>query len=344
MTVTMSAHLPQSQSKWESTALGFLHRQLFEHPKPIPENTDLTGQTAIITGANTGLGLESARQLLRLGLERVILAVRSQERGDAAAGSLRNEFPDALVDVWLLDMASYDSVTTFSQRCDRELERIDMVILNAGLQMQEFSIVEATGHETGFQVNYLSTALLAILMLPILKSKKHQADNSEDVTGRPTPRLLIVASDMAWLSTFNTKPSQLIATRPQVKSGLSACFDDPSKFHWWGQYADTKLLQVMLVARLAGGVGTDGDGDDKGFVKPRDVIVSAVNPGFTDGTEFNRHTLAAIPFAHYAMALCSVLLTRSLAVGASTYVDAIVGDRTAEEAHGAFLSDWAVKA
>ena len=99
------------------------------------------------------------------------MAVRSTEKGEDAAAKLRKQYPNAVISVWQLDMASYDSIRAFVARAEKELPRIDIAILNAGLGFGDFKIVPATGHEETVQVNYLSTMLLAILLLPILKSK-----------------------------------------------------------------------------------------------------------------------------------------------------------------------------
>ena len=63
------------QTAGEATAFAFLWRQLFQSIPSIPKSMDLSGQTALIIEANTGLGFESARQLLQLGLLHIIVAV-----------------------------------------------------------------------------------------------------------------------------------------------------------------------------------------------------------------------------------------------------------------------------
>lgn len=170
---------------------GFLRRQ-FERPTSLPDGIDLNRQVAIITGGNSGLGFEASRQFLRLGLSHLILGARSQARGDAAAEKLRAEFSEATVSIWTLDMESYDSVRSFAERC-RELPRIDIVVLNAGVQKPTFTTVAGTGHETMLQVNYFATALLTVLLFPVLKSKKA----SSGATGPPT--LSLVGSDLAYM-------------------------------------------------------------------------------------------------------------------------------------------------
>lgn len=131
---------------------------------------NVQGKCAIITGSNTGLGFESARQLLALGLPHLIMAVRSLEKGNEAAKVLHDANPAAKIDVWKLDMESYDSIQAFADRCHKELARLDIAILNAGLSPLSFSTC-STGHEKTMQVNHFGTALLAVLLLPCLKSK-----------------------------------------------------------------------------------------------------------------------------------------------------------------------------
>jgi NAD(P)-dependent dehydrogenase (short-subunit alcohol dehydrogenase family) len=67
-------------------------------------------------------------------------------------------------------MESYDSIQAFARRADAELSSLDIAILNAGMQAADFNIIPSTGHEKLIQVNYLSTMLLGILLLPLLKA------------------------------------------------------------------------------------------------------------------------------------------------------------------------------
>lgn len=72
-------------------------------------------------------------------------------------------------------MEDYDSIRNFATECE-SLARIDMVILNAGLQKTTFRRARTTGHELHVQINYISTALLTILLLPVLKAKRPPSD------------------------------------------------------------------------------------------------------------------------------------------------------------------------
>lgn len=145
----------------------FFNNQFRAKPQWPAPNTSLSGKTAIITGGNTGLGYETALQLLDLKLSRLILAVRSPKKGDAAAAKLHQLHPKANIEVWELDMSFYDSIQAFARRVETKLSRIDIVILNAGLMKLEFTTAKSTGHQETVQVNYLSTVFLTILLLPV---------------------------------------------------------------------------------------------------------------------------------------------------------------------------------
>lgn len=103
-------------------------------------DVNLSDRVAIITGANTGLGLEAAKQLLAMRLSYLVIAVRSAAKGEAAAESLRKEHTTANVTVWLLDMSSYDSIQSFVRRAQEQLARLDIVILNAGIMKLKFDV------------------------------------------------------------------------------------------------------------------------------------------------------------------------------------------------------------
>jgi len=256
------------------------------------KEADMQGKVAIITGSNTGLGLESSKQLLDLGLSRLIMAVRSTERGEAVASKLRLAHPTAVVDVWELDMLSYQSVQKFAQRCDSELKQIDTVVLNAGISPHKFGKAESTGHEEAIQVNFLSTVLLTILLVPVLKSKLQK-------TG--PPHITISTSILATLSKFPNRNE-----RPLLSS-----FDDTEITPWdaHDRYPVSKLLSQLLLVKLAG------------YVNPDDVIINMVEPGFVKGTELMRN----LPFLlNCLMALIKAVSARTMQKAAVTYTDAAV--------------------
>ena len=117
----------------------FIQDQFTRLPYP---TTKHTGQTIIVTGSNVGLGLEAARHFTRLNAEKVILAVRNLEKGEAAKRSIE-ETTDRknVVEVWQLDLASYESVKQFAKKAN-ELKRLDAIVENAGIATPDFKISE----------------------------------------------------------------------------------------------------------------------------------------------------------------------------------------------------------
>lgn len=113
-----------------SVILNFFYSQFFVTPKY--PTTSHEGKTVIVTGANIGLGYEAAKHFVRLGAAKVILAVRSPEKGEEARKTIEtSEKRSGVVEVWALDLASYDSVKAFAKRV-AGLERVDVVVENAG--------------------------------------------------------------------------------------------------------------------------------------------------------------------------------------------------------------------
>ncbi|KAL4901862.1 hypothetical protein BDW74DRAFT_67265 [Aspergillus multicolor] len=301
----------EKEVAWESSVLGILHKQLLVRPIPIPSTLRLDGKTAIVTGANSGLGLEAARQLLNLGLSHLVLAVRSQRNGETAGQQLRSEFPGALLQVSILDLADYDSIFAFVDRCRRDLQRIDYCVLNAGVQRSIFKRNEKTGHESVFQTNYLSTALVTLLLTSLMKEKKQQQQQD----GQPSV-LTVVGSDTMYFSKL----------RLPTTGSLFQLVDRSDRFERFQQYMDTKLLLMMFVAGLAPRVNA------------ADVTINVCNPGLTYGTNLGRE---ANKVAQFVMRPVVRVLGRSLHVGASVYVHALVAGGLAS--HGRFVSDWALK-
>jgi NAD(P)-dependent dehydrogenase (short-subunit alcohol dehydrogenase family) len=152
--------------------MGFItdlfYSQLF-FSLPLP-TTSLSSQTIIITGSNTGLGFEAANHCVRLHAAKVILAVRDVSKGFAARAAIEAAFTSqaqsTAIEVWHLDLLSTASVKAFAEKA-MGLERIDVVLANAGVAMTEWKEVE--GFESTILVNVICTELLVLLLLPKLR-------------------------------------------------------------------------------------------------------------------------------------------------------------------------------
>jgi NAD(P)-dependent dehydrogenase (short-subunit alcohol dehydrogenase family) len=123
---------------------------------------DQSGRTAVVTGANSGIGLVTARELAYRGA-RVILACRSETRGRAAEAAINEHVPSARVEFRPLDLADLSSVRRFAAGYPHE--RLDLLINNAGVMGLPYGRT-ADGFETQFGVNHLGHFALTGLLLP----------------------------------------------------------------------------------------------------------------------------------------------------------------------------------
>jgi len=140
---------------------------------------DLTGMTAIVTGANRGIGLEIARGLAGNGAH-VILAVRRTGRGDAAADAIRATSPAASLEVMALDLADLASVHRFAAAIRARWQALDLLVNNAAVGSASLRRT-ADGFELVFGTNHLGHFALTGLLLPAL-------------TGPAAARVVTVAS------------------------------------------------------------------------------------------------------------------------------------------------------
>ena len=127
----------------------------------------LDGKTAIITGANTGIGLETAVDFAERN-GRVILACRSKERGEAAIEQVKRRSGNNNVVFMQLDLASLDSVRNFATSVLDKEAHIDILVNNAGIMACPY-MKTADGFEMQFGVNHLGHFLLTNLLLDRLK-------------------------------------------------------------------------------------------------------------------------------------------------------------------------------
>jgi NAD(P)-dependent dehydrogenase (short-subunit alcohol dehydrogenase family) len=130
---------------------------------------DQTGRTAVITGANTGLGYETAAALAGRGA-RVVLAVRNLEKGKQAVARITAATPGAEVELQELDLTSLESVRAAAARLRSGHDRIDLLINNAGVMYTPRSTTK-DGFELQFGTNHLGhfafTGLLLDRLLPV---------------------------------------------------------------------------------------------------------------------------------------------------------------------------------
>src|SRR5207245_5010987 len=179
---------------------------------------DEGGRTAIVTGANSGLGLIEARELARHGAQ-VLIASRDLAKAEAAAAAIRLTVRSASLEVAQLDLANLNSVRTFSQRFLAGHRRLDLLINNAGVLAAPYQRT-MDGFELQFGTNHLGHFALTGLLLPALRDQ-------------PGARAATVRSNAN--------------KRGQMR------FDDlqgERRYSRWGAYAQSKLANLLFAFEL----------------------------------------------------------------------------------------------
>src|SRR5215208_3762812 len=127
---------------------------------------DLSGRTAVVTGANGGLGLETSRALVRAGAN-VVMAARNQEKAKAAIADIRGTHPEASLELVMLDLGSQASVREAAERILDRGRTIDILVNNAGVMgIPERRTVD--GFEMQLGVDHLGHWALTALLMPAL--------------------------------------------------------------------------------------------------------------------------------------------------------------------------------
>jgi len=136
------------------------------------ERMSIKGKRILITGANTGIGKETAKELARLGAH-IIMACRNLEKGEAAKRELEQE-SKAKADLLYLDLASFESIDDFVGEVMKKYRNIDILINNAGVFMRKKKFTN-DGFEMTMGINYFGTVLLIEKLIPLLKKSNSEA-------------------------------------------------------------------------------------------------------------------------------------------------------------------------
>ena len=189
---------------------------------------DQTGRVTVVTGANSGLGLVTARELARAGAS-VVLACRNMNKGEQAIAEVRAAVPNADVALEALDLADLDSVSDFASRIGSGHDHLDLLVLNAGVMAPPRRTTK-DGFESQFGTNHLGHfALTGRLMATLLAAS--------------APRVVTLSSGVHRMGTIN--------------------FDDlqrERRYNNWLAYGQSKLANLIFsfeLQRRASAAGTN---------------------------------------------------------------------------------------
>jgi len=129
---------------------------------------NMNGKTCVVTGANSGIGKETALELARVGV-RVLLVCRNVQKGESALEEIRRETKSPELDLLIADMSSLASVRGLAAQIRQKCPKLDVLINNAGAAVPTRT-VSADGIEMTIAGNHLGAALLTLLLLDLLKA------------------------------------------------------------------------------------------------------------------------------------------------------------------------------
>lgn len=146
---------------------------MFFGSKSVPFNPEkdiptLEGKVILITGANIGLGKQCVLEYARHKPALIWLAARNTEKAQAAADEVHQQVPDVAIKVLEMDLSSLDSVATAARTVTTDSDRLDILMLNAGVMAAPPGLTR-DGYELQFGTNYVGHVLLVKLLLPILQ-------------------------------------------------------------------------------------------------------------------------------------------------------------------------------
>lgn len=206
-------------------------------------------KNVIITGANSGLGFETAKKIAANFDYKVILACRNMEKAEAAKEDIMKETDNQNVLTMQLDTSSLASVRAFAERFIESGEKVSVLVNNAGISPMGNSGVTEDGFELVFATNYLGHFLLTQLLLPVM------ADDA---------RIYNISSDM------HNPPGGI--SWPGVENLAHPKEDDRRK------YSYSKLCMIYFTHMLHEKIHEEGT----------HITVNSFNPGFMADTNFSK--------------------------------------------------------
>ncbi|TLD09213.1 uncharacterized protein PgNI_07971 [Pyricularia grisea] len=263
------------------------------------------GRTVLVTGANSGLGFEAAVKYATLGADKIILAVRSIEKGEKAKERIieRTGRDATVFSVLKLDLGEYSSVKAFVSALQKVTIKLDVALLNAGLGNPTYEKSSAEW-EMAVQVNVLSTALLAMLLLPLLQSSASASEAKSHLTFVNSHAHNMVSRDF-----------------PLIEESILKTANHESSWNASKSYSLVKLLAMAVMQAFA---------RMESEKEPQRVIVNSVCPDLCD-TDLGRKWTGFI--SKIGKIIFYYLFARSAEEGARSLVSATA---LGTESHGRF--------
>lgn len=277
---------------------------------PVTSDISFASRTVLVTGATSGVGLEAARQLAQLGPRLLILGARNLSKANRIKREIEEKIPHLTVRTAELDLESLSSVDRFVDELSANTIRLDLALLNAGFFGHDDRITE-DGYSPLFQVNFLSTAYLALRLLPLLRETAIQ----QGAAALHAPRLVLVTSEGHAWTTFPDLPEQ---TENNTLPILSVFREKKTLGSADDQYYRAKLLLALFGKELSRRLSA----------ADINTTVVITTPGFCASNFFPDGVMTR---------LIQLTSARSIQQGGALHVFAATAQ--GPEIHGAYLRD-----
>ncbi|KAH8826356.1 hypothetical protein DL96DRAFT_1529754 [Flagelloscypha sp. PMI_526] len=278
-------------------------------PTQRPEWKDLTGKTAIVTGANVGIGLEIARGLALRGAI-VILACRNREKAEAAkkniVGSANGKVQDTQLEIMQVDISDLRSVRAFVREWGTR--PLDILMNNAGITSETYR-KSPQGFELDYATNILSHYLLTLLLLPHI---------------RPNGRIISTCSGANY-NPSSLDPLDLGFTKQLEGQGLKEGDVFTSFGLMMTVYGRTKCMQVLFTRELQHRL------EQSEVYKAKNITVHCYHPGTVHSDIFYREnsTIVSKRTRNFVLVLVNIF-TLPTTEGAATGIHLAVSDAAAK--------------
>lgn len=197
--------------------------------RPEEDIPSLEGKVILITGGNVGLGKQCALEYARHKPALIWLAARNPQKAQAAADEVRQQVSDAAIKVLEMDLSSLDSVATAARTVIAESDRLDILMLNAGIMAAPPGLTR-DGYELQFGTNYVGHVLLVKLLLPVLQQTTALPD--ADV------RVIMVSS-------------HALVYAPKQGVVFDSLKSDAENLGAYGRYGQSKLAMTLWTREMA---------------------------------------------------------------------------------------------
>lgn len=237
--------------------------------KDIP---DLSGKVILVTGANSGLGLQSVLDLARHGPKEIWLTSRTADKAEQAIQEVKKEVPGANLKPLGLDLSSFESIKGAARTFTQSSQRLDVLMLNAGIMATEAGLTK-DGYEVQFGTNHVGHALLTKLLTPVL----------DRTASEPGSDVRVVALTSA-----------AVAMTPKGGIEFDTLKTEQEAVGTWTRYGKSKLANALFARQLA-------------RLHPA-WTVTAIHPGVVN-TNLLHHVQERFWWAKGLMPIANLLLT-----------------------------------